>query len=93
MSLSAVLRRMKIKSTVHGFRSSFKDWSAEATSYANELSEAALAHITGDRTERSYRRGDALQRRRELMESWAQFLCAFRRWRPGDPAHGDHLIR
>ncbi len=53
MSLSAVLRRMKIAATVHGFRSSFKDWASEATSYPNELSEAALAHITGDKVERA----------------------------------------
>ena len=73
MSLSAVLRRMKVAVTVHGFRSSFKDWASEATSYPNELSEAALAHITGDKVERAYRRGDALERRRELMEAWAKF--------------------
>ena len=73
MSLSAVLRRMTVAATVHGFRSSFKDWASEATSYPNELSEAALAHITGDKVERAYRRGDALERRRELMEAWAQY--------------------
>ena len=76
MSLSAVLRRMKLPVTIHGFRSSFKDWASEATSYPNELSEAALAHITGDKVERAYRRGDALERRRELMEAWARFLTA-----------------
>lgn len=74
MSLSAVLRRMKIEVTVHGFRSSFKDWASETTSFPNELSEAALAHVTGDKVERAYRRGDALERRRELMEAWARFL-------------------
>lgn len=74
MSLSAVLRRMRIDVTVHGFRSSFKDWANETTSFPNELSEAALAHITGDKTERAYRRGDALDRRRELMMAWAAFL-------------------
>ena len=73
MTLAAVLKRMNVDVTVHGFRSSFKDWATEATSYPNELSEAALAHITGDKTERAYRRGDALERRRELMEAWARF--------------------
>lgn len=73
MSLSAVLKRMKVGATVHGFRSSFKDWATEATGFPNELSEAALAHITGDNTERAYRRGDVLERRRELMEAWARF--------------------
>lgn len=76
MSMSGVLRRMGIELTVHGFRSSFKDWASEATSYPNELSEAALAHITGDKVERAYRRGDALDRRREMMEAWAGYLAS-----------------
>ena len=77
MSLSAVLRRMEIpstKATQHGFRSSFKTWAIEATNFPNELSEAALAHIIGDATERAYARGDRLERRRELMEAWAKFI-------------------
>lgn len=74
MTLAAVLKRMKVPVTVHGFRSSFKDWANETTSFPNELSEAALAHVTGDKVERAYRRGDALERRRELMAAWAQFL-------------------
>jgi integrase len=73
VSLLAVLKRMKVNCTPHGFRSSFKDWATESTSFPNEISEAALAHVTGDRTERAYRRGDALDRRRELMEAWARF--------------------
>ena len=74
MTLAAVLKRMKVQVTVHGFRSSFKDWAVETTSFPNELSEAALAHVTGDKVERAYRRGDALDRRRELMMAWARFL-------------------
>jgi integrase len=74
MSLTAVLKRMKVEVTAHGFRSSFKDWASEATSFPNELSEAALAHITGDKVERAYRRGDVLDRRRKLMDAWAQYL-------------------
>jgi integrase len=74
-SLRALLRRMKIKTTtVHGFRNSFRDWSGEATNFPREVAEAALAHVVGDQTERAYRRGDALEKRRLLMESWAGFI-------------------
>lgn len=74
MTLLAVLKRMKLGHlTVHGFRSSFKDWCTETTGFPNELSEAALAHITGSAVERAYRRGDQLDRRRELMAAWAKF--------------------
>ena len=61
--------------TVHGFRSSFRDWAGEATNFPREIAEAALAHTVGDKVERAYRRGDALERRRELIEAWASF-CA-----------------
>jgi len=60
--------------TVHGFRSSFKDWATETTDFPDSLSEAALAHITGDKAERAYRRGDVLLRRRDLMQAWADYL-------------------
>jgi integrase len=59
--------------TLHGFRSSFRDWCGESTSFPREVAEAALAHSTGDATERAYRRGDALEKRRTLMEAWAAF--------------------
>lgn len=59
--------------TVHGFRSSFRDWTAEETSFQREVAEAALAHAVGDQTERAYRRGDALAKRRKLMEAWASY--------------------
>ncbi|WP_426608750.1 tyrosine-type recombinase/integrase [Bradyrhizobium sp. McL0616] len=75
MSLSAVLRRLKVDATVHGFRSSFRDWAGDATDFPRELAEAALAHLVGDETERAYRRGDALKRRRALMSDWAIY-CA-----------------
>jgi integrase len=76
MSLSAVMRRMKVDATPHGTaRSTFKDWAAERTSYDNMLSEAALAHVNGCKVEQSYRRGDVLDRRRKLMRDWATF-CA-----------------
>ena len=74
MAMEMVLRRMKVAGvTVHGFRSAFRDWCGEATSFPRELAEAALAHVAGDATERAYRRGDALEKRRGLMEAWAGF--------------------
>lgn len=76
MTMTAVLRRMKRGDlTVHGFRSCFKDWASELTSYPAELSEAALAHMIGDRVEAAYRRGDLFEKRRDMMTKWAMF-CA-----------------
>jgi integrase len=76
MALEMVLRRMKVDATVHGFRSAFRDWVGERASFPRELAEAALAHLVGDAVERAYRRGDALEKRRELMETWARFVGA-----------------
>lgn len=59
--------------TVHGFRSAFRDWVAEETTFQREVAEAALAHAVGDVVERAYRRGDALVKRREMMEAWASY--------------------
>lgn len=59
--------------TVHGFRSSFKDWCAENTEFPDELSEACLAHIVKDKTQAAYQRGDKLDRRRVLMQAWADY--------------------
>jgi integrase len=74
MSMEMLLRRMKVEDvTVHGFRSSFRDWAGDATSFPRELAEAALAHVVGDETEQAYRRSDALQKRRKLMDAWARF--------------------
>jgi integrase len=75
MALDMLLRRMKRTETVHGFRSSFRDWAGETTSFPRDLAEHALAHNVGDEVERAYRRGDALDRRRQLMEAWASFLA------------------
>jgi integrase len=73
-SLEWLMRSMGAKPcTVHGFRSSFRDWAGECTNFPREIAEAALAHAVGDQTERAYRRGDALERRRELMQAWAHF--------------------
>ncbi len=77
MGLEALLRRLKVKPyTVHGFRSTFSDWAYACTSFPREIVEAALAHAVGDAVERAYRRGDAVERRRELMEAWAAFCNA-----------------
>ena len=59
--------------TVHGLRSSFKDWATEQTSYPNELTEAVLAHTVSDKTEAAYRRGDMMEKRRRLMADWAAY--------------------
>jgi integrase len=76
MALAMVLRRMKRGDlTVHGFRSTFRDWAAEATRYQREVPEAALAHTIGDKVEAAYRRGDLFEKRRRLMDDWAAF-CA-----------------
>lgn len=61
--------------TVHGFRSTFKDWVSECTSYANHVSEAALWHVVADKVEAAYRRGDLFEKRRRLMSEWARFCC------------------
>lgn len=74
-TLAAVLRRMQVPVTVHGFRSTFRDWVAERTSYPNELAEMALAHTIGDKAEAAYRRGDMLQRRAAMMNDWAAFIA------------------
>jgi integrase len=73
MAFEKLLRRAKVDATVHGFRSSFQDWCGERTDYPREVAEAALAHVAGDATERAYRRGDALEKRRKLMEAWSKF--------------------
>lgn len=75
-ALQSVLTDMGLKgrATVHGFRSSFRDWAGETTEFQRETIEAALAHQFGDQTERAYRRGDALGKRRELMKAWWGFL-------------------
>jgi integrase len=67
------LRRMKLDITAHGFRSSFRDWAAEQTSYPREVCEMALAHAVENRVEAAYRRGDLFEKRRALMEQWSAF--------------------
>lgn len=75
MSMEMLLRRMGCDDyTVHGFRSSFRDWAGDHTKFPREIAEAALAHLIGNAVERAYRRGTALAKRRELMEAWSAFV-------------------
>jgi integrase len=74
-TMRVLVRRMRVGATTHGFRSTFKDWASERTNVENHVSEAALAHAVGDRVEAAYRRGDALDKRRKLMELWSKY-CA-----------------
>ena len=73
MTFTVALRRLKYQFTVHGFRSTFRDWAAEQTSYPHAVCEAALAHATKDKTEAAYFRSDLFDKRRELMNDWALF--------------------
>jgi integrase len=79
LSHGAMLRVLDAMSrgdlTVHGFRSSFRDWAAECTNFASEVCEAALAHAVENKAEAAYRRGDLFEKRRQLMASWARY-CA-----------------
>ena len=74
MALLSVLRRLEIKQTVHGFRSSFRDWAAEQTQFPREVAEQALAHTIGNKVEAAYLRSDLFEKRRHLMQAWATYL-------------------
>ena len=77
MALEMVLRRMKVNGvTVHGFRSGFRDWTAEQTNFTREVAEMALAHAVSDKVEAAYRRGDLFDKRRKLMDAWAAYCAA-----------------
>lgn len=96
MTLTAAIRRLNDATTPapwvdsktghevvpHGFRSSFRDWAAEATTYPAEMAELALAHVVGDKVEAAYRRGDMFERRREMMEAWSQWCFSEMKTRP-----------
>ncbi|MBB3956962.1 tyrosine-type recombinase/integrase [Novosphingobium sediminicola] len=73
MAMPMLLRRMKVDVTVHGFRSTFRDWAAETTNFSNEVCEMALAHTIPGKAEAAYRRGDLFNKRRKLMEAWAEY--------------------
>ncbi len=77
MALTMVMRGLLNDgrhATVHGFRSSFRDWAGDATNFPRDLAEAALSHKLGSDVEAAYRRGTAIEKRRAMMEAWARFL-------------------
>lgn len=76
MSLTAVMRRMEVDAVPHGFRSTFRDWAGDRTHFPRDLAEAALAHTLSSAVEAAYRRGDALEKRREMMQAWATFCTS-----------------
>jgi integrase len=84
MAMLMLLRRKRPNQTVHGMRSAFRDWASERTSYPDKLAELCLADAVGDETEAAYRRGDGLQKRIRLMQTWADFLA-----KPRPPKTGD----
>src|SRR5262249_47218056 len=77
MALLMLVRRMRSENlTVHGFRSTFRDWAAERTNFQREVAEAALAHVLGDKVEAAYLRSDLFDKRRRLMDAWGEFATA-----------------
>lgn len=84
MAMLKLLTSMRAGMTVHGFRSTFRDWVSDATSFSGEIAEQALAHTIRNTTEAAYRRGDLLERRRELMQAWADYV--------GTPKTGGNVI-
>ncbi len=76
MTLSAVLRRMRVAAVPHGFRSTFRDWCAEQTDYPREVAEMALAHAIGSKVEAAYRRGDLFIKRKQLMQDWSSYALS-----------------
>jgi integrase len=86
MAMAMTLRRMaRGELTVHGFRSTFRDWASERTGFPREAAEMALAHTVTDAVERAYRRGDLFAKRRQLMDAWAKFCTA-------PPATGNKVV-
>jgi integrase len=84
-ALLALIRRMgRSDITAHGFRSAFSDWASEVSSFSAELRETALAHVVSNKAEAAYRRGDALEKRRAMMEAWANFC---------EPKAGSNVIQ
>ncbi len=92
MAMLNALRRLDDrKLTVHGFRSTFRDWCAEQTAYAHEVAEMALAHTVGDKVEAAYRRGDLFEKRRRLMADWAKY-CQTSTLGEVVPIRGDAVV-
>jgi integrase len=76
MSFSRLMAKLGYSVTVHGFRATFKTWASETTGYPNHVVEQALAHAISNAVEKTYQRGDLLQKRRRLMEDWARYCGA-----------------
>ncbi len=76
VTLPRLTKDLGIAAVPHGFRSSFRDWAAERTNTPREVVEAALAHTVQNPTEAAYARSDLFERRRRLMDDWADYLCA-----------------
>tara|TARA_R100000365_G_C2740880_1_gene69602 strand:- start:503 stop:1531 length:1029 start_codon:yes stop_codon:yes gene_type:complete len=74
MVFSKIMSSLEVKATPHGFRSAFRDWAAETTSFPREVAEMALAHTIENKVEAAYRRGDLLEKRREMMEAWCDYI-------------------
>lgn len=90
MAMPVVLRRLGREGlTVHGFRSTFRDWAAELTDYPRELAEVALAHTVGSAVENAYRRSDLFDRRRQLMADWAAWCTMPGSLRTLSPSAGE----
>lgn len=78
MAMELLMKRMKVTgATPHGFRSFFRDWAGDCTDFSWEVAEGSTAHKVGGSTEIAYRRGDALDKRRQLMEAWGQYCSGF----------------
>ena len=91
-AMLSLLRRMdRTDVTVHGFRSTFRDWVGEETNFPTNLAEYALAHKLGNETERAYARGDQLEKRRELMEAWGSYVTGLGKASPQPSAVGNDL--
>ena len=74
MALSGLLKTLEVPAVPHGFRSTFRDWAAEETNHPREVVEAALAHVVQNKVEAAYARSDLFERRRQLMDDWAEYV-------------------
>ena len=74
MTFTQVLRRLNVDHTMHGFRASFRTWGANIAHYEHDMLEFALAHVVGDKTTQAYLRSDMVEKRRKLMQEWANYI-------------------
>lgn len=85
MTLSAVMRRMKVEAVPHGFRSTFRTWGGEHSAYPRDLLETALAHTLESKVEAAYMHGTQIEKRRKLMQDWADYVDL-------PPSQGENVI-